>query len=244
MLVGNLTMGLTYTQYLYWWETWHWDTRNLTLDILLVVRNLNLKDSIMLMPNLSLDLTMPVNTHWNIQFACWLETLQRDWFMLEKHYVLVNFTLIFAHAGHKPYTTTCLWWLQTLHWDFLIVVTNLTMRLAQAGDKPYPYYYSCWWQILQVTQFTQRIIHDGDIPYIETNNSDEKLTLRHSPTMLSASAYQMRVTNEVDLQVGTIFFNKTTSRGRLKHDKRRKSSWVWRMKVLYFVDCDDSTLKL
>ena len=62
--------------------------------------------------------------------------------------VVTNLTLSLAHGGYKPYTETCSWWWQTLHWVLLMVVTNLTLRLAHDGNECYSESCSCWWQSL------------------------------------------------------------------------------------------------
>ena len=67
--------------------------------------------------------------------------LQLDLLMM-----VTNFTTRLAHGGDELYTESCPWWLQTLHWDTLMVVTNLT--LAHDGNERYTKTCSCWWQTL------------------------------------------------------------------------------------------------
>ena len=73
--------------------------------------------------------------------------------------LVTNLTLQLAYGGDKPYTETFPSWLRTLQWDLLRLVTNLTLIITHAGDKSYRF---------QNLHREQKIIHDGDIPYIET----------------------------------------------------------------------------
>ena len=84
--------------------------------------------------------------------------------------VVTNVILKLAHFDEKPYTGTDSCWLETLHWDLLMLVRNLTLGSTHAGDKPYNekgddklYTQTCSW----LGQTPLRLFYGGDKPYTE-----------------------------------------------------------------------------
>ena len=61
------------------------------------------------------------------------------------------------HASDKPYTETCSWWWETIHWDLLMVVRNHTLRYNHGDDKPYTETWLCW-----SIHLTLRYAYGGD----------------------------------------------------------------------------------